>query len=72
MLLNLEQFLGGYFHQDFVLDYGDVDHAIDAFLAEATQESVQAACRELDQVIPLGAQMDDPEKLLRQVLSCYY
>lgn len=72
MLPNLEQFLGGYFHQDFVLDYGDPDHAIAAFLAEATPESVQAVCSELDQLIPLVEHKDDPEKLLWQVLGCYY
>lgn len=68
----LEQFLGGYFHQDFSLDYGNPDGAIAAFLNEASQESIRTTCSELEQVIPLIEGMDDPEKFLWQVLGCYY
>src|ERR1700730_4802995 len=68
----LEQFLGAYFHQDFLLDYGNADAVITAFLAEEPQESIQAVCNELEQVIPLVEGMNDPEEFLFQVLACYY
>jgi hypothetical protein len=68
----LAQFLGGYFHQDFLLDYGNPDGAIAAFVTGEPPESIHAACNELEQVIPLIEWMDDPEKFLWRVLGCYY
>jgi hypothetical protein len=68
----LAQFLGAYFHQDFLLDYGNPDAAITAFLAGEPKESVRAACNELDQVIRLVEGMDNPDKFLWQTLGCYY
>jgi hypothetical protein len=68
----LGQFLGAYLHQDFLDEYGDPDGAITAFLAEAPQDSVTAACNELEKVIPLSGQMDNPEQFLCHVLGCYY
>jgi hypothetical protein len=68
----LQQFLGGYFHQDFLLDYSDPDAAIAAFLAEAPQEVIQAACNELDEVIPVIEELQDPEKFLNDALWCSY
>ena len=67
----LEQFLGGYFHQDFRLDHGSPDGAIEAFVSDATQEQIQAASAELEQALSVIEQMDDPQKLLR-ALGCDY
>jgi hypothetical protein len=69
---NLVQFLGGYFHQDFIDDYGTPDNAIKAFLSENSPETVQAVCRELDEVIPLVEQMDNPNDFLYRVIGCFY
>ena len=44
----LEQFLGGYFHQDFLLDHATTDDAVAAFAKEEPHKSVRAACDELD------------------------
>jgi hypothetical protein len=68
----LVQFLGGYFHQDFLLDYGNPNAAIEAYLAESPLESILSACKELERIIPLLEQMDKPETFLWQTLGCYY
>ena len=68
----LAQFLGAYFHQDFMLDYASPDGAIAAFVAGEPQESVHEACNEVEQLIPLIEGMDDPEKFLWRVLGCCY
>ena len=68
----LRQFLGCYFHQDFLDEFSSPDGAIAAFMAGEPQESVHAACNELEQVIPLIERMDEPEEFLWQVLGCSY
>jgi hypothetical protein len=67
----LEQFLGGYFHQDFLLDYAAADDAIQAFVVGEAEATVRAAREELERLTCLVARLDDPGKLLLQ-LGCYY
>jgi hypothetical protein len=68
----LAQFLGAYFHQDFMLDYSSPDATIAAFIADEPAESIHAVCNELEQVIPVVDRMHDPEEFLWRVLGCYY
>jgi hypothetical protein len=69
---DLQQFLGCYFHQDFLMEYASPDAAITAFISDEPEEFVRAACRELGQVIPVVEQLDDPERFLLETLGCWY
>lgn len=69
---NLRHLLGSYLHQDWMLEFQNPFDAIAAFREQEPTESVQAACRELEEVIPLVEGMQDAETFLWQVLSCYY
>lgn len=68
----LAQFLGAYFHQDFLEEFRNPDDAIAVFMAEVPKESIQAVCSELKEVIPLTERIDKPEEFLWHVLGCYY
>jgi hypothetical protein len=68
---HLWQFMG-YFHQDFLDDYESPDAAIAAFISEHTPDEIRAVCRELDEVIPLMEQMEDPHKFFSVDLGCEY
>src|SRR5947209_3181712 len=63
----LEQFLGCYFHQDWVDDYPTAEAAIEAYLTESSEDNVRAVCEELNQA--LNSQ-DSPAFLLE--MGCYY
>lgn len=68
----LEQFLGGYLHQDFDLDFGTAEDAVAAFAKEGPHESVRAVCDELDNALAmLDAGREQPEKFLLR-LGCYF
>ncbi len=69
---SLSQFLGAYFHQDFMLDYGSPDGAITTFLAEASPEFVAEVCNDLINVILLLERTHDHENFLWRVLGCNY
>jgi len=55
-----------------MLDSGTPDQAIAAFLAESSEEVVRAVCGELEQLMPMIEDMDDPQRFLWQDLFCYY
>lgn len=68
----LQQFLGGYFHQDFLLDYASSDEAIVAFRTDEPKELVHAVCNELkDFLTMIQAKRADVHDLLQQ-FGCYY
>jgi CdiI immunity protein len=68
----LEQFLGGYFHQDFLLDFATVDDVVAAFANEETHKSIRAVCDELDSaLVLLDVGREKPERFLQR-LGCYY
>jgi hypothetical protein len=68
----LFQFLGGYFHQDWVVDYSAPEAVIAAFKKEASAESIRSACDELSQAVLLTRQgAEDPQRFLHE-LGCYY
>jgi hypothetical protein len=49
---NLRQFLGGYFHQDWMHDAPDPDGIIRLFVAETTREVLADVRTELNYVVP--------------------
>ena len=69
---HLRTLLGGYLHQDWPDEFSTPDEAIAAFKESHPSEAVERVCKELDEVIPLVEQMQDPERFLCDVLWCYY
>jgi|SRR6266446_2484602 len=69
---HLKHLLGGYLHQDWNLEFSTPEDAIAAFKNAESPETIQGACRELDDLIPLVSTMQDPHTFLWQVLWCYY
>lgn len=66
----LEQFLGGYFHQDWMHDAPDPEGIIQLFVAHATSEQMAGVRQELNKV--LNQQRSDAElQDLLIKLGCY-
>jgi hypothetical protein len=68
-LPTLDQFFGGYMHQDCYLDYDTVDEAIEAFATGASVEYLESAIEELGKLIELARTVQEPKELLYQ-LGC--
>jgi hypothetical protein len=67
----MEQFLGGYFHQDYLLDYATPADAVAAFLNEAPREIVRATYDEMEKLLPVPRQMDNPCAFLLEIGRYY-
>ena len=70
-LPNLQQFLGGYFNQDWKCDHASWQDVVEAFRREASPGAAAAVPAELDHL--LKAKLDDAQLadfLLRE-LHCY-
>jgi hypothetical protein len=68
---SLTQFLGAYFHQDWVDEFPSAEAAIAAFVSGAPTESVRSACDELRRAVLLTRQGKAPQRFLNE-LACYY
>jgi len=55
----LRQFLGGYFHQDWVVDHGRWEEVVDEFIADSPRHAVLECASELRDL--LAAKFDDGE-----------
>jgi len=68
----LSQLFGGYFHQDWQRDHTSREAALDAFVRDASPETVGAAAIEIDRL--LGAGFDDAslEEMLAGGFDCNY
>ena len=55
----LQQFIGCYFHEDFIEDYGSPKGAVDAYLKGFSIESVQQALAELRELLARNMSEDD-------------
>ncbi len=60
----LEQFLGGYFHQDWMDEFGVEEMAIKAYAEGVNQQTINNTLDELDKLLSLGL----PEAALRQMM----
>jgi hypothetical protein len=60
----LWQFFGGYFHEDFMDDYGSPEGAIDAFLSNTNPEYVQKVLNQLEDYLAFSREYlsKHPEK----------
>lgn len=68
---NLDEFLGAYFHQDWMEDEPTADGIVDKYLSEWPKDEALLALRELDELLS----KDDDEITLRGLLDdigCYY
>lgn len=69
--LALQQFFGGYFHQDFLLDYASPQDAVLAFKSEASGEVIREVCGELEQLMEAQRNSDGIKDLLLSLGSYY-
>lgn len=67
----LEQFLGGYFHQDWGLDFSDPESLIHSFLERAEEEFVQDVIHDLESVLAVPRGEAEMKDLLFRRLGCY-
>lgn len=56
---SLRQLLGGYFHQDFIAQYGSVDAAARAYRAEASVDERARAARQLSAVLAASDSLEE-------------
>jgi hypothetical protein len=63
---DLLQFLGGYFHQDFLCVHATPDAAIDDFLRSGPRELRLSLCKELDLALSDIRAGRDPASLLEE------
>jgi hypothetical protein len=68
----LTQLLAGYYHQDWREDHASPDDALQAFIRDASAETVAAAASDIDRL--LGAGYDDAavNQLLVDGFDCNY
>ena len=66
---NLEQFLGCYFHKDFLLDWPTADAALEAYLSEWPIEEIPKVLSELKLLL---AQPDKSVERCAMKLGCDY
>ncbi|NMP31718.1 hypothetical protein HII17_09100 [Thalassotalea sp. M1531] len=50
---NLSQFFGGYFHQDFMEEFGSPENAFNAFLSNSSKDLIKHTHKELDSFLAL-------------------
>ena len=64
---HLQQFFGGYFHQDWTQDSDDSwEGVVDGFIADSTSESVDSAVAELTALLGTGLDSTQLRRLLDQ------
>ena len=68
----LEQFFGGYFHQDWGSDASDWPGVVDLFKSEASQDDASEVRQELRRLLDLDMTDMETEQILYGQLGCYY
>jgi len=68
----LHQFLGAYFHQDWMVEHETAEQVIDAFLADSDLEDLVAIRGEISALLNLGKDEMELRGYLLRELSCYY
>ncbi len=69
---DLEQFFGGYFHQDWKDFYGSAETAIEQFVNDASRAELAKALRELDDLLALGLPEAELDEAMCEDIGCYY
>jgi hypothetical protein len=68
---DLLQFFGGYLHQDWDMDYPDVDAAIDAAIVESPDRLVLVA-HQLDELLAAVSTEDEAETAVNELTGWGY
>ena len=71
-LSHLEQFLGGYFHQDWMIDDTDAESVLDRYLSDTPPAAVQQTISEVERLLGRGLAEDQLHAPFIQALGCYY
>jgi hypothetical protein len=68
----LTQLLAGYYHQDWRVDHASPDAALQAFVRDASAETVAAASSEIDRLLGAGYDAAALAQLLMDGFDCNY
>ena len=68
----LQQFLAGYFNQDWVDDHESANDVIDFFIAESSDETISAVQLELENLIASKKTDRELQDFLLSEIGCYY
>jgi contact-dependent growth inhibition (CDI) system CdiI-like immunity protein len=68
----LTQLLAGYYHQDWREDHDSPDAALEAFVRDASAETVAAAATEIDRLLSAGYDDTALSQLLVDGFDCNY
>ncbi|MDF0553645.1 contact-dependent growth inhibition system immunity protein [Kamptonema sp. UHCC 0994] len=69
---NLDQFFGGYFHQDWDLEDTDAEAVLNRFLLEAKSSTVEQVCQEIDKLLAIKFDEKELSNILIYDLGCCY
>lgn len=69
---NLDQFFGGYFHQDWDLENIDAEAVLNRFLLEAKPNSGEQVCQELEKLLAINFEEKELSNILVYDLGCCY
>jgi hypothetical protein len=68
----LTQLFGGYYHQDWREDHVSPDAALEAFIRDASAETVAAAATEIDRLLSAGFDAAALSQLMADGFDCNY
>ncbi|WP_460136953.1 contact-dependent growth inhibition system immunity protein [Pseudomonas sp. S1_E04] len=71
-LPELQQFLAGYFHQDWVDEHKNADEVIKSFISETSTETIAKVKQELKTLISLEKPEKDLQAFLFYDIGCNY
>ncbi|AZF36679.1 hypothetical protein C4J88_1895 [Pseudomonas sp. R4-39-08] len=68
----LQQFLAGYFNQDWVDDHNSANEVINFFISESSDETLTTVQLELDKLISTPKTEQELQDFLLSDIGCYY
>jgi len=68
----LEQFLGGYFHQDWMLESARAEEVVDRYLADESSERVRRAAGQLADLLATADSEEALQAVVLGELGCSY
>ncbi|WP_150618529.1 contact-dependent growth inhibition system immunity protein [Pseudomonas fluorescens] len=69
---NLFQFLGAYFHEDWMCEFDLADDVIKSFLADSEAHAISYVINEIEALLALNLTEDKLRDLLLRELGCCY
>ncbi|WP_242175072.1 MULTISPECIES: contact-dependent growth inhibition system immunity protein [unclassified Pseudomonas] len=68
----LQQFLAGYFNQDWVDEHKNANEVIASFISEASEETIAKVKQELNTLILIDQTEQELQDFLFSNIGCYY